>query len=68
VEELNSHNIRAIPWWRGYHQGIDWNTFNRERKLKDSVMALPIHQDISESQAVGIGERLLEVVSRTAPK
>lgn len=65
VRELNRCWIRAISWWRGYHESIPWHEFADACKLKDSVIALPIHQDITESQIRYMAMKVLEIANRS---
>jgi perosamine synthetase len=62
ARNLNKRSIRAISWWRGYHNSLPWYEFEAACMLKDSVMALPIHQDISEEQIRYMGRQLIEVL------
>jgi len=41
---LRSSGIAAIPWWAGCHEAIDWAEFPTARRLKQSIVALPVHQ------------------------
>jgi dTDP-4-amino-4,6-dideoxygalactose transaminase len=61
---LLSRGIRAISWWKGYHAGFPWEEFPEACHLKDSVLALPVHQDLAEEQVLYIGRQLLQVVDR----
>lgn len=45
---LNEMGIGAISWWAGYHRAFDWADHPEARWLKDSVLALPIHQQLGE--------------------
>ncbi len=47
VRELNRRGIAAVAWWSGYHRGLCWDAFPAARELKDSLVALPIHQGLS---------------------
>ncbi len=38
--------IAAIPWWAGFHEAIEWDAFPVARRLKESVVALPLHQGL----------------------
>lgn len=53
--ELIRRGIAAIPWWAGYHREFNWDEFPDARFLKDSVLALPIHQQL--------GSRDMEYIS-----
>ena len=60
--ELNNMHIHAIPWWAGYHRDLSWNGFEDARFLKDHVLTLPIHQDLTEDEVNYIGSRFLAVI------
>lgn len=45
--EINDSGISAISWWSGYHKELDWSSFPDARYLKDHVLAIPIHQQMS---------------------
>ena len=38
--------VAAIPWWAGFHEAIEWDAFPVARRLKESVVALPVHQGL----------------------
>jgi len=44
---LNENGIAAIKWWAGYHRAFDWSEFNEAKYLKDHVLTIPIHQQLS---------------------
>lgn len=47
---LHARGVPAIGWWAGYHQQLPWADFPDARHLKDHLIALPVHQDLGESQ------------------
>jgi len=44
---LNEMGIAAMQWWSGYHRAFDWAEFPEARYLKDHVLTIPIHQQLS---------------------
>ena len=44
---LHTRGIPAIGWWAGYHRQLSWDGFDDVRYLKDHLVALPVHQDLS---------------------
>lgn len=60
--ELNKQHIYAMPWWAGYHRDLSWNGFEEARFLKDHVVALPIHQDLTDDEVNFIGNRFLAAI------
>jgi perosamine synthetase len=49
VEKLNQQQIDARAWWRGFHKSLPWSEFPDACYLKDKIVALPVHQDLSET-------------------
>jgi dTDP-4-amino-4,6-dideoxygalactose transaminase len=47
---LLSLRINAALWWYEQHPAVDWSRFPEARHLKATVLALPIHQDITSGQ------------------
>jgi hypothetical protein len=49
--KLILQGIAAVPWWAGYHRGLSWDLSMQAESnathLKDHILALPCHQDIS---------------------
>jgi perosamine synthetase len=46
---LNDMGIDATQWWSGYHRAFDWADYPDSKYLKDHVLAIPIHQQITYS-------------------
>ena len=46
---LTSMGVYALPWWEGYHRKLDWTGYYDATILKDNILTLPIHQDLSAS-------------------
>ena len=44
---LNHKGILAIQWWSGFHRAFDWADFPEARYLKEHLLALPIHQQLT---------------------
>lgn len=44
---LNERGIAATKWWSGYHRAFNWSEFHEAKYLKDHVVTIPIHQQIS---------------------
>lgn len=49
VHDLTLMGAHPIAWWSGYHSRLDFSRFPNARYLKDSVLALPIHQEINDN-------------------
>jgi perosamine synthetase len=46
---FESHGI-AVQGWPGYYPGVDWDDYPETCELKDSLLGLPIHQELDETQ------------------
>jgi hypothetical protein len=44
---LNAAGIYVSRWWEGYHRGLDWSDFPEARMLKDQLLLLPVHQNLT---------------------
>lgn len=47
LTELWARRISAVPWWAGFHRGLDWSAFPEARRLKEHLMILPVHQNLT---------------------
>lgn len=62
--ELNSLSIDAIAWWSGYHRSLPWPEYPDACLLKDRLLALPVHQGLSEDHIAFICEKLRRIVRK----
>ena len=46
---LEENGVSCSAWWWGFHRGFDYNGYEMAVRLKSSVVALPIHQDLGQS-------------------
>jgi hypothetical protein len=46
-QHFNNWGISATQWWAGYHRCFDWEAFPEARFLKDHVLTIPVHQQLS---------------------
>lgn len=44
---LNREGISAISWWAGFHRAFDWTEFPEVKYLKEHVLAIPVHQQLT---------------------
>jgi perosamine synthetase len=44
---LNHKGVLAIQWWSGFHKAFDWADFPEARYLKEHLLVLPIHQQLT---------------------
>jgi perosamine synthetase len=47
---LVRRRIYAAVWWDQRHPAVDWRDFPEAVELKDSVLALPVHQGLDDDQ------------------
>jgi dTDP-4-amino-4,6-dideoxygalactose transaminase len=64
--KLRELSIDAVAWWKGYHKGLKWDEFPEARFLKDNVLTLPVHQDLSDEDVDYIGKSFLRLVKDPA--
>jgi len=58
---LRRLSIPAIAWWAGYHRSfMNLIEFPEAARLKDHLLALPIHQDLNGAQIEFIGRKAIE--------
>jgi perosamine synthetase len=56
--QMAQAGIAVVPWWAGYHRALNFAEFAPARRLKDGVLALPLHQGLSEAQASTVAQSL----------
>ncbi|MGF1615993.1 MAG: aminotransferase class I/II-fold pyridoxal phosphate-dependent enzyme [Gammaproteobacteria bacterium] len=49
VKRLQAEKIFAAPWWNVGYPKVNWQPFEEARYLNTHMIALPVHQDLSES-------------------
>ena len=49
-EYLADRDIECFNWWQHLHEAVDWTQFPVAERLKRSVIALPVHQNLSKVQ------------------
>jgi perosamine synthetase len=49
IWKLNQKGISAAKWWETFHDSVPWDEFPDAVFLKDHMIALPIHQDLTEN-------------------
>jgi dTDP-4-amino-4,6-dideoxygalactose transaminase len=64
--KLRELSIDAVAWWKGYHKGLKWDEFPEARFLKDNVLTLPVHQDLSDEDVDYIGKSFLRLLKDPA--
>jgi len=63
-EGLRLASISAYAFWASYHRDLPWEEFEDACFLKDHVLALPIHQDLSERSIEHIVRSVRDLVKR----
>ena len=46
--QLNKMGITAIQWWAGFHRAFDWAEFTEAKYLKEHVLAIPVHHQLTK--------------------
>lgn len=44
---LNEMGITAVQWWAGFHREFDWAGFAEAKYLKEHLLAIPVHHQLS---------------------
>ena len=47
LARLHHRGVGAIPFWSGYHPAFPLHEFPDTRRLKDHLVGLPVHQDLT---------------------
>ena len=45
---LNEMGIMVVQWWAGFHKGLDWAEFPEAKYLKEHLLAVPVHQQLTQ--------------------
>jgi len=53
--ELALRRITSIPWWSGYHRDLPWDAFPEACALKDQLLGLPVHHDLTPAHIDYLG-------------
>lgn len=61
--QLNSKGISAIQWWAGFHRAFGWAEFPEARYLKEHLLALPIHQQLTELHINYMAQQMAQVAA-----
>ena len=49
LDLLQAAGVRGIPWWAGFHRApLGWKDFPEASDLKNSIIALPVHQWLTD--------------------
>ena len=59
--ELAGRRIASVPWWSGYHRALTWDHFPEACALKDTVLGLPIHHQLTAVQIRAVARAVREV-------
>jgi dTDP-4-amino-4,6-dideoxygalactose transaminase len=56
VEALKLDDIESFNWWQHMHGAVDWDLYPCARKMKQSIVALPVHQKLGSAQIKRIAD------------
>lgn len=62
--QLQNDRVAATPWWAGYNQHLNWEEAGDAVFLKDSLLALPIHQLLGPADLRHIADRLRDALAK----
>jgi perosamine synthetase len=63
ASKLYELGIDARAWWKGYHRGLPWKNFPEACSLKNRLLALPVHQDLSLDDIAYVVDNLISLSS-----
>lgn len=49
IRSLTGSGVEAIPWWAGGHRSLGLQGFPEAKLLKEQVVALPVHQQLTDA-------------------
>jgi len=61
-DRLLEQGIETVPWWIYTHQDFPVEQYHEALRLKESVLALPIHHDLNPGDLEMMAERIDRVV------
>lgn len=61
--KLNEFSISATAWWAGYHRDLPWDGFPDACFLKDNLLTLPVHQQLSGKHIKFIAEKVINLIA-----
>jgi dTDP-4-amino-4,6-dideoxygalactose transaminase len=61
-KQLLKYSVFTFHWWSGYHRDLPWSDFPEACYLKDHLLVLPVHHQLSEKHIDYIIQKLLQVM------
>ena len=68
IANLLVMGIDVSAWWQGHHRDLDWAAFPEACSLKDQLVLLPIHHQLSDEHIEYIGQATRSIALRTLPR
>jgi len=62
VAALRECDIEAFNWWQHMPDSIDWQAYPVARRLKQSLLALPVHQQLRREQIESMARQLIRIL------
>lgn len=59
---LNEMGVSAVQWWSGFHKAFDWTEFVEAKYLKEHLLVIPVHQQLTKRNIEYISSLLKEEV------
>lgn len=57
---LNEMGVSAVQWWSGFHKAFDWTEFVEAKYLKEHLLVIPVHQQLTKRNIEYISSLLKE--------
>jgi dTDP-4-amino-4,6-dideoxygalactose transaminase len=64
VEKLNAAGVAVSPWWSGFHRHLPWQDFPEAIRLKQRLILLPVHQDLTIDAIDRIAAAVRQIANR----
>lgn len=58
LPKLQRGGIPALGWWSEFHPAVEWDRFPEAVRLKQSLIALPVHQGLEDCHIAAMLRRL----------
>ncbi|WP_290649644.1 DegT/DnrJ/EryC1/StrS family aminotransferase [Aquisalimonas sp.] len=59
LKALHARGVPALDWWSAFHPAVPWGRFAQAVRLKHSLVALPVHQDLTTGHVEAMADALV---------
>jgi len=63
VAALQENDIESFNWWQHMPEIVNWQAYPQARQLKQSLLALPVHQRLTLAQIETMATRLTQILA-----